>query len=65
MLQQSYAALQASKAGVDAAQAGYLPKAYLSASASWGSGNFDISGLPSISQQDLGTVFSLGITVPI
>ncbi len=61
----SYAALQASKAGVDAAQAGYLPKVYLGASASWGSGNFDISGLPSISQQGSGNSVLLGITVPI
>ncbi|MCE9786453.1 TolC family protein [Shewanella chilikensis] len=61
----SYAALQASKAGIEAAKAGYLPKVYLGGNISWGSGNFDASGLPSIGQQGTGSGVLLGITVPI
>lgn len=61
----SYAALQASKAGIEAAQAGYLPKVYLGGNISWGSGDFDVSGLPSIGQQGTGSGVLLGITVPI
>lgn len=61
----SYAVLQASKAGIEAAQAGYLPKIYLGGNLSRGSGNFDISGLPSIGQQGTGSGVLLGVTMPI
>ncbi|HDX8356615.1 TPA: TolC family protein [Aeromonas hydrophila] len=61
----SYAVLQASKAGIEAAQIGYLPKVYLGGNLSHGSGNFDISGLPSIGQQGLGSGVLLGVTVPL
>ncbi|HHY0513302.1 TolC family protein [Vibrio alginolyticus] len=61
----SYSALLASKAGVEVAQAGYLPKVYLGGNLNWGSGNFDISGLPSIGQQGSGSGVLLGVTIPI
>lgn len=61
----SYTVLQASKAGMEAAQMGYLPKVYLGGNLSQGSGNFDISGLPSIGQQGLGSGVLLGVTVPL
>ncbi len=61
----SYAALQASKAGVNAAQANFLPKIYVGGNLAWGSGNFDVSGLPSIGQQGSGTGLLVGVTVPL
>ncbi len=61
----SYAALQGSKAGAEAVQAGYLPKIYLGSNLSWGKGEFDVSGLPSIGQQGRGSSILLGVTVPL
>lgn len=61
----SYAALQASKSGVKAAQADYLPKVFVGANKAWGSGNFDVSGLPTIGQQGSGTGLLVGATVPL
>ncbi|WP_296811366.1 TolC family protein [Thiocapsa sp.] len=61
----SYAAMQASKAGVKAAQANYLPKVYAGGNIASGSGNFDVSGLPSIGQQGSGTGLLVGVTVPL
>lgn len=61
----SYAALQASKAGIKAAQADYLPKVYAGGNVAWGSGNFDVSGLPSIGQQGSGTGLLVGVTLPL
>ncbi|MEA1052655.1 TolC family protein [Lamprobacter modestohalophilus] len=61
----SYSAMQASKAGVKAAQAGYLPKIYAGGNLASGTGDFDISGLPSIGQQGSGNGLLLGVTVPL
>lgn len=61
----SYAAMQASKAGVKAAQAGYLPKVYAGGNLASGTGDFDLSGLPSIGQQGSGNGLLLGVTVPL
>lgn len=61
----SYAAMQASKAGVKAAQADYLPKVYAGGNLAWGSGDFDVTSLPSIGQQGSGNGLLLGVTVPI
>jgi outer membrane protein TolC len=61
----SYAALQASRSGVKAAQADYLPKVYAGGDMAWGSGNFDVGGLPSIGQQGSGTGLLVGATVPL
>ncbi len=61
----SYAALQASKAGVKAAQAGYLPKVYAGGNLASGTGDFDLSGLPTIGQQGSGNGLLLGVTVPL
>ena len=61
----SYAALQASRSGVKAAQADYLPKVYAGGNVSWGSGDFDVGGLPTIGQQGSGTGLLVGATVPL
>ena len=61
----SYAAMQASKAGVQAAQADYLPKVYAGGNVASGSGNFNVSGLPSIGPQGSGTGLLVGLTVPL
>ena len=61
----SYAAMQASKAGIKAAQADYLPKVYAGGNIASGSGDFDVSGLPSIGQQGSGTGLLIGVTVPL
>ncbi|WP_462322982.1 TolC family protein [Halochromatium sp.] len=61
----SYAALQASKAGVKAAQAGYLPKLYAAGNLAAGTGGFDVSGLPTIGQQGSGNGLLLGVTLPL
>lgn len=61
----SYAAMQASKAGVKAAEADYLPKVYAGGNVASGSGDFDVSGLPSIGQQGSGTGLLVGVTVPL
>jgi outer membrane protein TolC len=61
----SYAAVQASKAGVKAAQADYLPKVYAGGNLAWGSGDFDVSGLPSIGQQGSGNGLLVGVTLPL
>lgn len=61
----SYAAMQASKAGVKAAQAGYLPKLYAGGNLASGTGDFDVSGLPTIGQQGSGNGLLVGVTVPL
>lgn len=61
----SYAALQASRSGVKAAQADYLPKVYAGGNVAWGSGDFDVGGLPTIGQQGSGTGLLVGATVPL
>lgn len=61
----SYAALQASRAGVTAAEAEYLPKVYAGGNMAWGQGDFDVGGLPSIGQQGSGTGLLVGVTVPL
>jgi outer membrane protein TolC len=61
----SYAEMQASKAGVKAAQADYLPKVYAAGNLALGSGNFNVTGLPSIGQQGSGNGFLVGVTLPL
>lgn len=61
----SYAALQAGRSGVKAAQAEYLPKVYAGGNMAWGQGDFDVGGLPTIGQQGSGTGLLMGVTVPL
>lgn len=61
----SYAAMEASKAGIDAAEAGYLPKVYVGGNVAWGSGDFAATGLPSLGQQGTGTGLFVGVTLPL
>lgn len=61
----SYAAWQASKSSVNAAEAGYLPKVFATGILARGTRNFETGGLPSFSQFASGNGFLLGITVPL
>jgi outer membrane protein TolC len=61
----SYAAMEASKAGVAAAEADYLPKVYAGGNVAWGSGDFDATGLPAIGQQGTGNGLFVGVTMPL
>ncbi|MDF2809411.1 MAG: TolC family protein [Microvirga sp.] len=61
----SYSALQASRAGIKAAEAEYLPKVFLSGAAATGQGNFDANGLPTIGQQATGSGVLIGATMPL
>jgi outer membrane protein len=73
-VQSAYAAEKASRAGVRAAQADFLPKLFLSATGAYNSGNLDVTALPSVGQQAPtvningnrlnGLVFA-GVTVPL
>jgi outer membrane protein TolC len=60
-----YALLQASKAGIAAAKADFLPKVFVAAAASTGQNGFNVNGLPTISSQSTTTGVLAGITVPI
>jgi len=61
----SYAAAQASRAGVKAAEAEFMPKVFLSASAAGGKNSFSTSGLPTIGQQGATTGFLVGANMPL
>ena len=61
----SYAALQASKAGVQAAQAEFRPKIFVAATLSSTSNSFDVGNLPSIGNQASGVGVLVGATVPL
>lgn len=61
----SYSAVQASRAGIKAAEAEYLPKVFVSGAVATGQGNFNANGLPTIGQQATGSGVLLGATVPL
>lgn len=61
----SYAALQASKAGIKAAQAEFMPKVFVSAALSSSSNRFDAGSLPSIGNQASGAGILVGATMPL
>ncbi|MDY0270901.1 MAG: TolC family protein [Advenella sp.] len=61
----SYAAMKASAQGITAAKAEFLPKVYLGAVAARSHTNFDVRGLPSLSQQTGSSSVILGVTIPI
>jgi outer membrane protein TolC len=61
----SYSAAQASRAGVKAAQAEFMPKVFLSAAAASGSSSLSTSGLPTIGQQGTTTGFLVGANMPL
>lgn len=61
----SYAALQASQAGIAAVRAGYLPKVFLAGNVALGSSSFDVARLPSLDQQQSGTGVVVGVTMPL
>lgn len=61
----SYAAAEAAKAGIKAAEADFLPKVYLAGAIAGGDGRFDIQGLPGISQQTSSSSILVGVSVPL
>lgn len=73
-VQAAFAAEKASRAGIQAAEAAFLPKIFVSANGSQGTGDLSIGTLPSIGQQlptvnvgsqrTAGAVF-VGVTVPV
>jgi len=72
-VQSAYAAQKASLANVRAARAEFMPKFFLSATGSYGSGDLDVSGLPgaggestvNISGDELNGSIFLGVTIPL
>ncbi|WP_334175197.1 TolC family protein [Pseudoxanthobacter sp.] len=61
----SYAAMKASRSGIDVARAGRMPKVFLAGAVATGTGSFNANGLPTIGQQASGTGVLVGATVPI
>ena len=73
-VQSAYAAQQASLAGVRAAQAEFMPKFFMSATGTYGTGNLDVTAPPSSTQQPstvnitghhLGGSIFAGVTFPL
>jgi len=61
----SYSAIAASKAGVKAAKAEFMPKVFVAGTVGKGNGNFNVNNLPGISQQATGAGVLVGAAVPI
>ena len=61
----SYSAVQASKAGIKAAEVEFLPKVFVAGAVASGEGSFDVNGLSNIGQQATGTGVLIGATVPL
>lgn len=61
----SYAAMQASASGVQAAQAAFRPKVFVGGNLAWGSDELDVGALPGIGQQGSGSGVVVGMTVPL
>lgn len=61
----SYAALQASKSGIVAAEAGFMPKVFIAGALGTSSNSFNVGHLPSVSNQTTGTGIIVGATMPI
>ena len=61
----SFAALQASRAGVQAAEAEFLPKIFVAATLASTSDSFDVGNLPAPGNQASGVGVLVGATVPL
>ncbi len=61
----SYAALKASKAGIAAAEAEFMPKVFLSGAAGYNDTRFGMGNLPTAREQYTSSGILLGATVPI
>lgn len=61
----AYQAMKAARADVKAAQAEFLPKVYLAATAAGGNTGFNVGHLPSIGQQGSTSGVLIGATVPL
>ncbi len=61
----SYANMKAGEAGINVANADFLPKVFLSGVAGQGTSGFNTAGLPTIGQQGSGAGVLVGATMPI
>lgn len=61
----AFARMQASEAGVRAAEAAFRPKVYLSAVAAAGQGTMSVGGLPGLNQQATASGVMVGISIPL
>ncbi len=61
----SYSALAASRAGIRAAEAEFLPKVFVAGAIASGDNSFNANGLPTIGQQATGSGLLIGATVPL
>ncbi|MBB3773515.1 outer membrane protein TolC [Angulomicrobium tetraedrale] len=61
----SYSALAATRSGIKAAEAAYLPKVFVAGAVATGQGSFNANGLPGIGQQATGSGVLIGATVPL
>lgn len=61
----SYAALQASKSGIKAAQAEFMPKVFVAGALASTSNSFNVGSLPSIGNQSSGAGILVGATMPL
>ncbi len=61
----SYSALLASRAGIKAAEAEFMPKVFVAGGVATGQGSFNANGLPNIGQQATGSGVLIGATMPL
>ncbi|MCX5495722.1 TolC family protein [Kaistia dalseonensis] len=61
----SYSAVQASKSGIKAAEAEFMPKVFVAGAVASGQGGFNVNGLSNIGQQSTGSGVLVGATVPL
>lgn len=61
----SYAAVRATKAGIVATEANFMPKVYVSGAVATGTGGFNVDGLPGIGNQTSSTGILIGASVPL
>lgn len=61
----SYSALKASKAGIEAAEAAFMPKVFLSGAAGYNDTRFGLGNLPTARERYTSSGILLGATVPI
>ncbi|MCS0501942.1 TolC family protein [Ancylobacter mangrovi] len=61
----SYSALEASKSGITAAEAEFMPKVFVAGAVASGEGSFNANGLPTINQQATGSGVLIGATMPL
>lgn len=61
----AFSAMKATRSGITAAEAAFMPKVFLGAVAATGNTNLSATGLPTIGQQSAASGVMLGATVPL